>query len=90
MEIVKNKTWQRNSDGKVICSCGCQKIFQKDDAVLLAGFNNTDSFPGYVGENRYGIYHAACLEIVGARQAQRNGASNRWRRASMLRLQSAV
>ena len=66
MEIVKNTKFPRNSDGAMICACGCRKTFKFGDGVLWSNFN-TSNAPNEVYSNSaaYSIYRAECLEIVG-------------------------
>ena len=68
MEIDQRREYLRNSDGHVICLCGCQKTFKTGDHVLWAFVNSSDSpteLKLQSNKMNFGVYHAECLEAVG-------------------------
>ena len=66
MEIDQRRELLRNSDGDVICGCGCQRPFKYGDC-LLCSMVNASTLPSEVFASKalYDIYRAECLEIIG-------------------------
>ena len=87
MEVVANNDWPRDSDGYVICSCGCQKRITVGETVVVGIVNvGVGIIRNAEGWSLYSAYKLDCVELANKSQTL---SSHDARRTDLLELSNS-